>query len=286
MTPSPTELLYFIEAARTGNFSRAASLLAISQPSLSAAILRLEDNVGAKLFVRSRRGVELTRPGKQLLEQAQKLMNAWEDVRNAAQATVEKIQGAYAIGIHSSIAIYSLGKFLPNLLQQHPKLQIALRHDLSRKVTEAVANGELDLGIAVNPRARPDLIISRLAVDEVTLWRRASPRDKKAGLQPEESVLIYDPSLLQTQAILKKMRPSGAPKRVIESSNLEVVCALTAAGTGAGIIPTRIVQHANAQLVKMEGAPVFRDEICVLIRKDSRKVAAIRCIVAAIKQSF
>jgi DNA-binding transcriptional LysR family regulator len=285
MTPSPAELSYFIEAARIGNFSRAAALLGISQPSLSAAILRLEEALGAKLFVRSRRGVELTRPGKQLLEQAQKLLNAWDNVRTAALASLDEIQGTYSIGIHSSVAIYFLGGFLPNLLQQHPKLHINLRHDLSRKVSEAVANGELDLGIAVNPRAHPDLIISRLAFDEVTLWRKALPLNPKAEFELDNSVLIYDPDLIQTQAILKKMRPRDAPSRTIESSNLEVVCALTAAGAGVGIIPTRVVQHANVPLIKIKGAPIFRDEICVLIRKDNRKVAAIKAIVAAIKQS-
>ncbi|MEY4631168.1 MAG: HTH-type transcriptional regulator YofA [Pseudomonadota bacterium] len=284
--PSPAEINYFMEAATTGNFSRAAARLGISQPSLSAAMVRLEDSVGAKLFLRSRRGVELTRSGRQLFEHSQRLMNAWLELQNSAVAATEEVQGKYTIGAHPSVALYTLGGFLPEVLHKNPNLNINLRHDLSRRITENVIQGEIDVAIAVNPRPHPDLIISRLTTDDVTLWQKATKRGQKPQLQKREGILICDTGLIQTQAIMKRLKFPQATPRIIESSNLEVICELTAAGVGVGILPTRVAQRASSSLVKIHGAPVFRDEICLVIRAEQRKVAAIRCLTAAIKKSF
>ena len=284
--PSPSEISYFVEAAATRNFSRAAAKLGISQPSLSAAMVRLEDAVGAKLFERSRRGVDLTRSGRQLLEDAQRLLNVWTDVRTAAVAATDKIQGMYTIGVHPSTALYTLGKFLPAVLKEQPYLHVRLRHDLSRKVTEGVVQGEIDLGIAVNPRPHPDLIISPVLQDDVTIWQRTGKQGKQNPWRADNSILICDPELIQSQDILRRLRRKASPTRIIESSNLEVICELTASGVGMGILPARVAQRASRPLARIEGTPVFRDEVCVVIRAEQRKVAAIRYLAGAIAKSL
>src|SRR3569832_169837 len=133
MVPSPADLTYFVEVANTLNVSRAAERLGISQPSLSLALQRLEHAVGAPLLNRSKRGVTLTQAGKQLLQHARYLLETWDSVRAGALASVRDIQGSYTIGCHPSVALSLLSRFLPQLLRDHPKLDIRLRHDLSRK---------------------------------------------------------------------------------------------------------------------------------------------------------
>src|ERR1051326_3508750 len=150
MVPSPADLSYFIEISQTLNISRAAERLGISQPSLSLAIRRLEDSVGAALFTRSKRGVHLTPAGKQLLVHAKALLQSWAEVKGGARASIHEVQGDYIIGCPQSVALSSLSGFLPQLMKQYPRLEIKLRHDLSRKIAEDVISSQVDVGIAVN----------------------------------------------------------------------------------------------------------------------------------------
>lgn len=81
MLPSPGDLEYFTEIAATKNISRAAERLGISQPTLSMAIQRLETNIGAKLLIRSKTGVQLTRAGKRLAVNSRSLIRQWHDLK-------------------------------------------------------------------------------------------------------------------------------------------------------------------------------------------------------------
>ena len=131
---------------------------------------RLEQSVGASLFVRHKHGVTLTQAGKQVLVHARQLLEYWEKTRSQALASQQEVQGHFTLGCHSTIAIHSVSGFLADLLENHPKLQINLQHDISRKFTEQVINLSIDIGIVVNPFKHPDLIIRKLCNDEVTFW--------------------------------------------------------------------------------------------------------------------
>ncbi len=287
MMPSAADLTYFLEVASSLNLSRAAERLGMSQPSLTLSIQRLEQVIGTPLLIRSKKGVMLTQGGKQLLIHARELLQRWEAVKGQALASTHEIQGNYTIGCHASVALYSLGGFLPELLEKHPKLEIKLQHDLSRKVTEAVVRMEADIGIAVNPIRHPDLVIRKLCDDEVTFWvgkgsRRVQDFHSGAG------VLICDPELLQTQDLVKRLRKSGIQYgRILTSSSLEVITSLVAGGCGIGVIPARVAAAAALRgIYRVPEAPVFRDEICLLYRVENRPVRSIQVISESIIASF
>ena len=283
MMPSPYDLKYFRETATTLNMSRAAERLGISQPSLSLAIQRVEDSLGEKVFFRSKRGLVLTQAGKQLLSHANSLLDAWNQVKAKALASTRQIQGRFVIGCHASVALYSLGEFLPRVMAEHPSLEVKLVHDLSRKITEAVISSTVDIGIVVNPVKHPDLVISKIADDDVAFW---APKGGRA-VSMENATLIYDPDLIQSQTLLKKALKAGIrADRAIETRSLEVVAELTATGCGIGILPTRVATRASKPLRRITEAPVFRDELCVVVRAEAKGVAAIRYLTAAIKAPF
>lgn len=285
--PSAGDLVYFIEIASAQNLSRAAERLGVSQPSLSLAIQRLEHAVAAPLLIRSKKGVTLTPAGKRILAHARELLQRWEAMKSQALASTREVQGSFTIGCHPSVALYSLGEFLPEMLEKHPKLEIKLRHDLSRMVTESVIRMETDLGIAVNPSRHPDLVIRKLGDDEVTFWVGKGKR-KVQDFRSGEAVLVCDPELLQSQALLKQLRNAGIRYgRVLPSSNLEVITRLVAEGAGIGIIPGRVAAAAGARgLSRIPKAPVFRDEICLLYRVESKAVRAVQVIADQIAASF
>lgn len=278
---SASDLHYFQEIAQTSNVSRAAERLGISQPSLSQAMQRMEHAVGEALFIRHKRGVTLTPAGHQLLTHARALLDLWDSIKAKTSASMHEIRGSYTIGCHPSVALYSLGAFLPRTLKQHTALDVRIVHDLSRKITEGVISSKIDVGIVVNPTKHPDLLIQNLATDEVTLWKSAKAKDANSD------ILICDQELTQSQTIMRKL-DAGPVKisRFLYSNNLEVVCELCASGCGVAILPTRVAERAKSPLVKVTGAPVYKDQIAVVIRVENKPVAALRHLTNAIKGSF
>jgi DNA-binding transcriptional LysR family regulator len=281
MMPSPADLTYFIAVAELQNLSRAAERLNISQPSLTLAMRRLEDSMGTPLLIRHKRGVSLTKAGKQLQTYARHLLQQWEMVKTETLASVHDVQGSFTIGCHPSVALYSLPRFLPKLMAEHPKLNIKLKHDLSRHITEQVINLSVDIGIVVNPARHADLVIKKIANDKITLWQSKH----RAGPITPDTILICDPELVQTQVILKKLKKQGIEfNRVMPTSSLEVIADLTEAGNGIGILPGNIAKLH--QVTAVAKAPFYDDDICLIYHGQNRDVKALQVIADAIKKAF
>lgn len=287
MLPSAAELAYFLEVSSTLNLSRASERLGISQPSLSLAIKRLEQAIGTPLFVRHKQGVTPTQAGKQLVLHARQLLQYWENTKSEALASHQEVQGYFTLGCHSSIAIYLLSELLANLLEQHPKLEIHLKHDISRRITEQVVNLSIDIGIVVNPYKHPDLIIRKLCNDEVTFWVGEGTRPTQ-NIHSKQAIILCEPDLTQTQSLLKKCKKLGIhPERIMTMNSLEVIASLTASGCGIGILPTRVAQAMYPdKLKRVPKAPIYSDEVCLVYRHENRNVQAIQAIANTIKSRY
>src|SRR5688572_19143300 len=174
---------------------------------------------------------------------------------------------------------------MTEIMTSYPELEIGFMHDLSRKVTESVISFRTDFGIVVNPVRHPDLVIKPLMKDEVTYWTGPS-RTILNDTKSEESVLICDEELHQTQSLLKNARKSKVQfKRILASSNLEVIASLVSSGAGLGILPGRVATRIASQGLKKAGPgmPVFNDEICLIYRADAQKSKASKVIIDTIR---
>lgn len=273
--PSLSEVKYFLNVAKTLNVSRAAELSGISQPALSHALKRLEDELDTPLLLRGKTGVQLTRAGQRLAARSKELVERWEMLAKSVKTTDQAVSGDYSIGCHPSVAIFSLPHFLRQLLLEHPDLQISLRHAPSREIAADVIAWKTDFGLVINPPPHPDLIIRDLGTDDVTLWTN--------GDKVIPDALIYDPTMLQTQDILKKLETRKLRFRHrIESTNLEVMATLTEAGCGTGILPGRVARTRRSLQPYSDKAPVFRDRLCLIYRVGAHNSASGRAIVQAI----
>ena len=283
--PSFTDIYYFLEVARSHSISRAAEKLGITQPSLSAAMQRLEDRLGIQLFVRERRGMWLTRAGRDLLDGGDALVTRWQQLKATISKREQKPGGQYVLGCHPSVAMYTLAKFLPRLLQTYPELEIKLVHDLSRKITEGVISFGIDLGIVVNPVQHPDLVIRELCQDVVTFWCARQPSSVQS-LDADNCVLICDPELAQVQSLLQKLRKKKKRlyQRTMLSSSLEVIADLSTAGAGIGILPSRVAKLRKLRLLD-KSLPTYKDRICLVYRVDYQRNQGSKTIINAIKKS-
>lgn len=287
MIASPNDLIYFIEISNTLNLSRTAKRIGISQPSLTLAVKRLEQVIGTELLIRGKNGVVLTKAGKRLLSHAKQLLQLWDSVKSESLASHYEIQGKFSLGVHPSVALCTLSNFLPKLLMAYPKLEIQLKHDLSRNISEGIINLSIDIGLVVNPVKHPDLIIHKLYDDKVTFWN-ATEKNINQQIDSGEAVFIFDPDLIQTQWLLKRIHRQGIKyKRVLTSNSLEVIANLTANGGGIGILPTSVALLAYPNKLKLvTKMPYYDDEICLVYRHENRNIKAVQAIISSIKECF
>ena len=273
MIDNLTDLKYFLEVAKTGNITRASERLGVTQPSITLALKRLEEKTGIILLERSRKGTSLTRQGEGLFQIGERMLVEWErDTRMIAQGQKEPM-GHYSLGVHTSVAQYTLGEFLPGLLEKFPELEFNLIHDLSRKITEQVISRSCDLGLVINPIPHPDLVIHKLLTDEVTLFKHPAYKG---------NVLILDPEIKQSQALLKNMRKTFDYKREIHSSSLEVIRHLCESKAGMAILPTRVAALSD-KIKAVANAPTFKDELALIYRVERRTEQSFKELVIAIR---
>ena len=273
MIDNLTDLKYFLEVAKTGNITRASERLGVTQPSITLALKRLEEKTGIILLERSRKGTSLTRQGEGLFQIGERMLIEWErDTRMIAQGQKEPM-GNYSLGVHTSVAQYTLGEFLPGLLEKFPELEFNLIHDLSRKITEQVISRGCDLGLVINPIPHPDLVIHKLLTDEVTLFKHPAYKG---------NVLILDPEIKQSQALLKNMRKAFDYKREIHSSSLEVIRQLCESKAGMAILPTRVAALSD-KIKAVANVPTFKDELALIYRVERRTEQSFKELVIAIR---
>lgn len=257
---SSSDLKYFMEIARWGHLSRAAERLGISQPALTHSLKRIEISLGLELFIRSKKGMRLTQAGQRLFVSGEKLIEQWDAVIRSARNDEQTVSGVLRLGCHSAVAQYTLPKFFPKFLKTFPRIEVRHTHGLSRHMAEAVISDRLDVAIVVNPFSHPDLIIRELCRDVISLWKSTDCKNPK--------LLMLEPSLFQTQDILKKLNSKQWPfEQTLESPSLDVLAHLLKAGTGYAILPARVVASLGAKnIIEEKNGPHFVDRICLVYK--------------------
>lgn len=145
----------FVAVARSGNVSRAAARLHLSQPAVSLQLKALADQTGLTLFNRKARGLELTRDGAALLPQAERVLASLAEFNHAASGLHDTVHGMLSIGTILDPEFTRLGAFLKRLMEAAPHVETELRHAISGTVLEQVATGALDVGFYLAEQAAP-----------------------------------------------------------------------------------------------------------------------------------
>lgn len=273
MVPAYNDLKNFVEIASTLNLSRAAERLGVSQPSLTQSLRKLEECLGTSLFVRSKTGLKMTRSGETFLVRAKKFLDDWNSL---VRATTEEDSGfgTFRIGCHASVGGYSLPQFFKNLEKKAPHIKIELAHDISRRITESVISGKLDLGFVVNPVEHPDLVIKKIGLDEFSIFESKKLR--------RSHKIFYVPELSQSNYVLQNLKKHKIPLTdLVATTSLELVSLLTLRGVGYGIMPKRIAQSiSSTELVQpFEASPSYSDKICLIYRKEFMYSKAAKLLV-------
>ena len=150
----------FYEVARCGNISRAAKELYISQPAISKAISKLEENLNTKLFIRNSRGVQLTKEGNVLF---QHINSAFESI-NRGERELKRIHdfhiGHLKIGVSNTLCKYVLLPYLKGFVEKYPHVNISIESQATNHTLEMLDARNIDLGLVAEPKNRKGLIFT------------------------------------------------------------------------------------------------------------------------------
>jgi DNA-binding transcriptional LysR family regulator len=269
------DLRNFLKMGSSATFSEGAKILGISQPALSESIARLEKDLGEILFYRSKSGVTLTPSGRVAIDKTRRVFDLLTEFKSDAKTNDEAPLPVVTIGCHPVVGLYVLPQALKRLQLLQPRYRLDLQHGLSRSIQAEIQKGMIDLGVVINPVSNPDLIIRKWGKDSMRVWRSAK-------VVPQNQIL-GDLDLIQTQEILRRWKKR--PSSIMASSSLELIGQLTEAGVGFGILPARVVSALKLNLIAVEDAPEFQDEIALVSRPEFGKTIYEKQIIKALSES-
>ena len=141
------QLRYVVAVARTANFSRAADLCHVSQPSLSQQIKKLEDELGERLFDRMKRAAKLTSHGETFLRRAVRILEEVDAAKREATDAQDLLRGTLTIGVLPTIAPYLLPKVMAQFTGKYPGVEIVVQEDTTARLLKLALDYEIDFAL-------------------------------------------------------------------------------------------------------------------------------------------
>ena len=268
----------FLEVARTGNVSRAAAALRITQPALTARLHGLEEELGQPLFVRTRRGVRLTDTGHAFLPYAEQAVTALASGIAQVAEVSSGGGGELTLAVAPQVSTYVLPQVLLRFAALHPQVRLVVRTAHSEEIAEMVVRGEVHAGIGRLVRD-PQLTYTPIYDDELVLVSRPEhpfapqPAVSRAALG-EAALILFDRASSYYELTTALVREAGVrPRGVIELDNIEAAKRMVAGGLGVALLPRTSVSDELATgtlaAARIEGADPGPRHIGVLRRSDA-----------------
>ncbi len=243
-------LRYFVAVADELHFGRAAARVFVAQPTLSQQIRALEDEVGARLFDRSRRGVALTDVGRVFLPHARRVLDAAARAEAAVHSAAEGRAGALRIGYEAPALRSGLSDALRTFRADAPDVELDVREAGSREQVEAVRAGRADAGFVLLPVDEEGLAVHSLGAAPVCLVMPAGHRLSGRATVPfaeldGEPLVVWtrEPAPAAYDDIVRACHAAGfAPRIVQEIRHMESLLGFVSAGIGLGTVHEARVQ--------------------------------------------
>jgi LysR family hydrogen peroxide-inducible transcriptional activator len=248
------QLRYVAAVARTANFSRAAELCHVSQPSLSQQIKKLEEELGERLFDRMKREVKLTPQGETFLPRAIRILEEMDAAKREATDAQALLRGTLTMGVLPTIAPYLLPGVMAQFTKKFPGVEVVVQEDTTARLLKLALDYEIDFALASQPMQNERLAVKGLFSEELLLAlppRHPLARKRTvavADLQGERFIVMKEGHCLGDQVLGFCDRRDVKAAISFRSSQLETVQAFVAAGLGISLIPAMAARGTRKDL--------------------------------------
>ena len=244
-----TELKYIVAVARERHFGRAADACYVSQPTLSVAVKKLEEELDVKLFERSANEVSVTHLGEEIVRQAQSVLEQAANIKEIAKRGKDPLSGPLTLGVIYTIAPYLLPDLVRQMITHTPQMPLVLQENFTGKLLEMLRTGEIDCAILAEPFPDTGLALAPL-YDEpflaaVPTTHPLAARDKVTTdeLKRETMLLLgsghcfRDHVLEVCPEFSRFSSNTEGIRKSFEGSSLETIKHMVAAGIGITLVP-------------------------------------------------
>lgn len=255
-----TELRYIVAVARERHFGRAAKSCHVSQPTLSVAIKKLEEELRVAIFERGANEVTLSPIGERIVQQAQQTLEAADSIRQMALHGKDQLAGPIRIGAIHTIGPYLYPELIPLLRKAAPEMPLVVEENYTSVLTEKLKHGELDVIIIALPFKEQGIVTQPLYEEPfVVLLPAAHPLTSRktinSKLLEDENVLLLgqghcfrDHVLEACPACIPKPGLEGDLPHTVEGSSLETIRHMVVSGLGVTVLPcTAAGAHTYSQ---------------------------------------
>jgi LysR family hydrogen peroxide-inducible transcriptional activator len=288
-----TELRYVVALAQERHFGRAAQKSFVTQPTLSLALAKLEDELGVKLFERNKNEVLLTGRGEAIVEQARRVLDEVGKIQQLARGAHDQLAGALHLGVIPTIGPYLLPDLVPILRKRAPKMPLVIEENLTGNLAPMLREGELDVVIVALPFALPGVMTQvvyeepfSVVVPEGHRWQDRKSV-KPAELSGENLLVLNNGHCFREQVL--EACPGQSNTALPEGragSSLETIRNMVASGLGVSVLPsTALTPKYASKLLRVVpfNTPIPSRKVALAWRSSFDRPAAIEAMADAIR---
>lgn len=294
-----TELRYIVILAQEKHFGKAADRCHVSQPTLSVGVKKIEKELGVYIFERSKNSVRLTPVGANIVEQAKKVLEQTQIIRELAQVGKDQLAAPLRVGAIYTIGPYLFPHLIPELHKTAPNMPLYIEENFTHVLKEKLRSGDLDAIIVALPFSDVDIVAKPLYEEHFDVLLPAGhPWTKRKDINPAELsgktlLLLGEGHCFRDQVLeaCPTTKETGAEEEYteVESTSLETIRHMVASGLGVSVLPHSAIHspyYAEGVVeVRPFANPVPTRTVAIAWRMSFPRPKAIDVLVDAIKRS-
>jgi len=266
------QLRYVCAIAETGSFSRAAERCQIAQPSLSQQVLKLEEDLGTKLFDRLGRSVRLTEAGRAFLPHARSILSQMEMARSSVADKCADVRGSVAVGVIPTIAPYLMPRYAAGFAKRYPEAKLRIVEETTPILVENLRNLSIDFAILALPLRHKDLELFPLRTEPLfAVLPKDHPRARVRSLalkdlRGEPFVMLRDGHCFRDLSLAACTHARVTPRIAFESGQFSSLFGMVAAGVGVSLAPEMALdRNADCLYVRLSDARATRTIVAAVL---------------------
>ena len=280
------QLKYIVAIDRYRNFAKAADACGISQPTLSAMLVKLEEELDVRIFERSNKNVSPTIAGEKIIRQAERAIAEAERIKDLVSEDRGDVVGELNLGVAPTVAPYILPKFIYHYMENYPQVKLSIREMKADMILSELALGHLDAGIAISGNTHQGILEIPLYTEKFMVylsencWRKL-PVFHPENLEHEKMWIMKDAQCLRDSAFsFCKARTKG--RRVYEAGSIETLIRIVDENGGFTIIPEMhlpfLTDRQRENVRRIEGDYLSQRHVSLYIREDYIRQAMLNTI--------
>ncbi len=288
------ELRYIVAVADHRHFRKAAQSCNISQPTLSVAIRKFEEEHNVILFERRKNEIIITPTGRRIVEVAREILARVDEIEQIAKADQDSLHSELRVGAIYTIGPYLLPPFIQTLHETHPSLPLLVEEDYTANLAQKMSSGKLDMAILALPFSDPAIETLPLYTEHfVAALSKDHPLAERSVISIEdlkrETVLILGSGHCFRDQVLKAypfLAETGRShmQRTLEGSSLETLLYMVASGVGMTILPCTAAQTVMEGIVTLPLAePVPSRTVALAWRRSFPREKALQAVIEALQ---